>query len=86
MKKSLTSTSSLVYLTISSEVEREELKKTESEVDVEKMKVTGVVHKGLIVSNIYLRPKCNSFYCKHCATALREKGEKYWVCENEIDI
>ena len=66
------------------EIEKEELKRTESEVNVEKPKVLCVVHKGPIEGNIYMCPKCNTFYCVNCARILKMRGEKCWVCDNPI--
>ena len=66
--------------------EVEELKKTESEVDVEEKALTCIVHKGPIDGPIYVCPKCKTFYCTRCATALKEKGEKCWSCESDIKV
>ena len=68
------------------EIEKEELKLTESEVNVEKPKVVCVVHKGPIQGNIYMCPECNTFYCVNCARILKLRGEKCWVCDSVINI
>jgi effector-binding domain-containing protein len=65
--------------------ELEEIKKTESEVDVEKQKVTCIVHKGPIEGNLYLCPHCKTFYCAKCAKTLKEQGEECWSCGKELD-
>jgi len=67
--------------------EKEELQKTEEEVDVEKQKFICVVHKGPIkADNIYLCPGCQTFYCVNCAKALKVKGEKCWSCDMDIQL
>ncbi|MFX1442710.1 MAG: hypothetical protein ACFFHV_04785 [Promethearchaeota archaeon] len=86
MKKSATTTPTLTTTAVPSEIEKEELKKTESEVDIEDRKILCIVHKGLIEGANYLCPKCNAFYCVRCAKALKKKGEKCWVCDSEIKI
>ena len=67
-----------------SEIEKEELKKTESEVDVEEKEAICLVHKGAIVGTVYICPNCKTYYCLKCANALINKGEKCWTCEREI--
>jgi len=66
------------------EEEEAELKKTESEVDLEEKDAVCVVHKGAIVGTVYICPKCKTYYCLKCANALVEKDEKCWTCESEI--
>jgi len=66
--------------------ELEEKRKTESEVGVNKKEFVCVVHKGAIDGPIYLCPNCHTLYCQKCATALKEKDEKCWSCESEINI
>ena len=69
------------------EEEKQDLAKTEREVGVEKQKIQCIVHKGPIVgANIYVCPSCKGFYCTKCATALKEKGEKCWSCDNEFEL
>jgi len=68
------------------EKEREELEKTEKEVDLQEPSVKCIVHRGEIQRNIYLCPKCRAFYCERCAKVLKLKGEKCWSCGNEIEI
>ena len=67
------------------QAELEEIKKTESEMDIEKQKVTCIVHKGPIEGNLYLCPHCKTFYCAKCAKTLKEKGEECWSCGKELD-
>ena len=64
--------------------EEAELKKTESEVDLEEKDAVCVVHKGAIVGTVYICPQCKTYYCLKCANALVEKEEKCWTCEREI--
>lgn len=67
--------------------EREELKKTEAEVDVKKQRFTCIVHKGFITgANIYACPHCDTIYCIKCATALKKKNEKCWSCNAEFEL
>ena len=67
--------------------EKEELAETEQEVGIEKKQFICVVHKGPIEgANIYLCPKCKTFYCQNCAKVLKVKGEKCWSCESDIKI
>ena len=66
--------------------EVEEMRKTEKEVGVEEQEFICVVHKGKIDSAIYLCPHCRTFYCVKCAQTLKEKGEKCWSCENDINL
>ncbi len=66
--------------------ELEEQRKTESEMGIEKKEFVCVVHKGAIDGPIYLCPYCHTLYCQKCATALKEKGEMCWSCENEINF
>lgn len=66
--------------------ERAELAKTESEVAVQENKIACIVHKGEIVGDIYLCPKCRAFYCQRCAKVLKAKGDTCWSCENEITV
>ena len=82
IKKQIPSTSK-VGLT---EMEEAELKQTESEINVEKQKIICVVHKGPIEGNIYMCPKCNTFYCMNCARNLKKSGEKCWVCDSLINL
>ncbi len=68
------------------QAEQKELEQTASEIDIEEKEVICVVHKGPIVGALYLCPKCKTYYCVNCALAIKEKGEKCWACENEIDL
>ena len=70
-----------------SEEEKKELDKIESELDIEEQEFTCIVHKGTIKgANIYLCPNCKTFYCVKCATALKERGEKCWLCYHEFEF
>ena len=66
------------------EDEEKELKKTESEVDLEEKDAVCIVHKGAIVGTVYICPTCKTYYCLKCANALIEKGDKCWTCESTI--
>ncbi|MFX0000672.1 MAG: nitrous oxide reductase family maturation protein NosD [Candidatus Hodarchaeota archaeon] len=65
---------------------KKEIRKTESEVNLEKESHICVVHRGKIVGTIYLCPKCEAYYCMKCAITLKEKGETCWVCNTQIDL
>ena len=58
------------------EIEKEEIEQTESELDIEKSEFICIVHKGTIDGAVYICPNCKTFYCVRCANALKEKGEK----------
>jgi hypothetical protein len=66
--------------------EFEELRRTESEIDIQETEFICVVHKGPIDTAIYLCPDCKTFYCFNCAKALKEKGESCWACGSEIKL
>ena len=61
-----------------------EVRKTEEGGDVEKQQFICVVHKGPIEGAVYVCPKCKTFYCVNCATALKKVGESCWSCETEF--
>ncbi len=69
-----------------SEVEKQELKKTEAEVGVEKKELMCIVHRGPIMGATYACPNCQTLYCQKCAATLKEKGEKCWSCNQEIKL
>jgi len=71
---------------IITEAEQKEIERTESEVDVEKSDFICVVHKGSIDGAVYICPRCKTFYCVKCASALRDKGENCWSCETPFKI
>ncbi|MFX1301998.1 MAG: FG-GAP repeat domain-containing protein [Promethearchaeota archaeon] len=83
LKKPLSTVSSEHIL---SPEELEELEKIEGEVAVETEKYVCIVHRGEIDGFIYLCPHCNTRYCMKCAIILKEKGDKCWVCDNEIKL
>jgi len=65
----------------------EEQRQIEEDVGVEAQKFMCIVHKGAIEgANLYLCPYCHTLYCVRCATVLKEKNEKCWVCKSEITI
>ena len=66
--------------------EFEELRKIESEIDIQETEFICVVHKGPIDTAIYLCPDCKTFYCFNCAKTLKEKGESCWACGSEIKL
>jgi len=67
--------------------EIEELERTEAEVGVETQEFNCIVHKGPIVGDkVYICPNCRTFYCIKCANVLRDKGEKCWSCDSEIQL
>ena len=68
------------------EMEKEELEQTESELGIEKSEFICIVHKGTIDGAVYICPNCKTFYCVRCANALKEKGEKCWSCESEVNV
>ncbi|MFX1453799.1 MAG: 2TM domain-containing protein [Promethearchaeota archaeon] len=70
-----------------SEEALKELKKTESEINIEEREITCIVHKGKIkANNIYLCPICNTFYCIKCARVLKNNNETCWSCHSEITL
>lgn len=64
--------------------EKKELEKLESELKIEQQKFICVVHKGEIVGTVYICPNCKTQYCLTCAYSLKAKGEKCWICNEEI--
>ncbi len=68
------------------EEERREVEKTESEMGVDKQQFICIVHKGPIIGANYLCPHCQTFYCVKCAKTLKEKGEKCWSCDKDIEL
>lgn len=62
------------------------LKKNEKEIGVEKRQFMCIVHESNIDGEIYLFPKCHTFYCVKCAKVLKIKGENCWVCKTEINL
>ncbi len=62
----------------------DELDNTESEMEIQEMEFTCIVHKGPIIGPNYLCPHCKTFYCLNCANMLKEKGETCWSCHKEI--
>jgi len=66
--------------------ELEDLRKTEAEVSVEKDYHVCIVHRGKIVGAMYSCPSCDTYYCMKCATVLKNKGEKCWACNSEIEL
>jgi len=69
-----------------SEVEQEEIEKTESEMDIEKQELMCVVHRGPIIGTMYACTKCQTIYCQKCAKTLKDKGEKCWSCHQEFEL
>ncbi|MBD3229749.1 MAG: hypothetical protein GF329_16325 [Candidatus Lokiarchaeota archaeon] len=69
-----------------SEVENQELEKTEEELEIEKKKIICVVHRGIITGSIYVCPYCGTFYCSKCAKTLKEKEERCWSCDRQFEI
>lgn len=69
------------------EEKKEELKKTEDEMEIEKKEFTCVVHKGAVGgANIYLCTECHTIYCTKCAKFLKDSGENCWSCDSEISL
>ncbi len=58
----------------------------ESEIGIEKVQLSCVVHRGIIVGNVYVCPNCQTIYCHKCAKTIKLKGEKCWSCNNELEI
>ncbi|MFX1237149.1 MAG: NosD domain-containing protein, partial [Promethearchaeota archaeon] len=65
---------------------KEEKEKTESEVKIEKRKVTCIVHKGPIIGPSYVCPICEVFYCMNCVKMLKSKGDKCWSCHSDFKL
>ncbi|MFX1236199.1 MAG: NosD domain-containing protein [Promethearchaeota archaeon] len=66
---------------------KEELAKTESELDINEQEFLCVVHKGPVKgANIYLCPHCKAFYCRECIKVLKAKGEKCWACNHDFEL
>lgn len=63
-----------------------ELERTEKEMQISKPMVKCLVHRGEIHGNLYLCPKCQSFYCDRCAKVLKLKGEACWSCGTKINV
>ncbi len=58
----------------------------EEEVSISKEKKICLVCKGKAIEfNIYLCPKCETFYCAKCARALIELENMCWACGGPID-
>ena len=68
------------------EIEKKEIEQTESELGIEKSEFICIVHKGTIDGAVYICPNCKTFYCVRCANALKDKGEKCWSCESDINV
>jgi len=81
-----TSKKRLISKSILTSQELEELRKTESEVDLQKEKHICIVDRGKIVGAMYICPNCETYYCIKCANALKNKGEPCWACNNEIEL
>ncbi|MBN1800905.1 MAG: hypothetical protein JW891_05320 [Candidatus Lokiarchaeota archaeon] len=63
----------------------EELRHTESELDIQEPELLCVVHKGPIRAETYVCPHCKAFYCRNCLDALKNRGETCWVCHNSFE-
>ncbi len=70
------------------EDENQELEKIENKIDIEEQKLFYIVHKVPIIGaiNIYICPHCKLFYCGKCAAVLKEKREKCWSYEKDINL
>jgi len=68
------------------EIEKKEIEQTESELGIEKSEFICIVHKGTIDGAVYICPNCKTFYCVRCANVLKDKGEKCWSCESDINV
>ena len=59
---------------------------TEEEVTISKEKKICLVCKGKVArNNIFLCPKCDTFYCSKCSEALSDLENACWVCETPFD-
>jgi len=85
-KKKVKSEEKLAKSMVLTEEEKQELVKTEEEVNVERQKFICIVHKGPIVGATYICPSCQAFYCQKCALAIKEKGEKCWSCDHDFEL
>ena len=79
-------TAAITPMTGLSEAEKKEVEKTESEMDVEEQKVICIVHKGPILGTSYICPHCQTFYCLKCASTLKQKDERCWVCDKAFSL
>ncbi len=87
LKKPKKAAAGAAAVTALTKADKKEIAETEAEMGIEEQKFTCIVHKGPIeAANIYLCPQCKTFYCTKCAAILKEKGEKCWSCEKEIEI
>ncbi len=67
--------------------EREELLKTELELELHVKEFTCAVHKGSVSGlNVYVCPKCAMVYCRTCAQAIKAKGEYCWFCRANLEL
>ncbi len=67
--------------------EWQELQQTEAEMGIEEMQINCIVHKGPVEgTNVYICPKCKTFYCVRCAKAVKKNGEKCWTCKSELTL
>ncbi|TXT53696.1 MAG: membrane protein of unknown function [Promethearchaeota archaeon] len=60
-------------------------KVTEEEVSVSKEKKICLICKGKLSRNIYICPKCSSFYCQKCSETMSDLENACWVCETPFD-
>ena len=65
---------------------RKKKNKTDDDIQIDEDPMLCLVHRGNISGEVYVCPKCKSFYCKKCASVLMVKGEQCWSCGKEIEI
>lgn len=67
--------------------EMKELQQTEAEIGIEEIKINCIVHKGPVEgTNVYICPKCKTFYCVRCAKAVKKSGENCWTCKSKLTL
>ncbi len=67
--------------------DKKSLENTESEFRIRREEFLCVVHKGAVEgANIYMCPHCKAFYCKPCASALKERNEGCWACGKALEL
>ncbi|GAH83711.1 unnamed protein product, partial [marine sediment metagenome] len=60
--------------------------KTESELEIEEREFICVVCRDHIDGPVYICPRCKTFYCVKCATALKDENENCWSCNYQFKL
>ncbi|MBN1799961.1 MAG: tetratricopeptide repeat protein [Candidatus Lokiarchaeota archaeon] len=67
--------------------EREELLKTELELELHVKEFICAVHKGPVSGlDVYICPKCAMVYCRACAQAIKTRGDYCWFCRANLEL